>query len=207
MDVGHHHPRARLQLAHVRLCPLQVVVAPPGEGVREVGVADDLGLVLREGGGAQDVVRVDMRQNHIGNRLVRHLADGGPQGQPLFQRPAGVDHGHPLGPDHEPQIGDMAAVGGGCDLLGAAVEIDARGDLLDRECVAPGETPGGEQGPEERDRDETGAGRAPGLGQGSILRVWTDAGPMACILLNGVGRAATAGPKTGHGALPNPPAP
>src|SRR5207244_10372326 len=90
--------------------PAKVVVAALGEGARQLGMTDEIGVILAEGGSPEDVVRMDMGQDHIADRPVRAGADRRAQRAALLEAAAGIDDRYGSATDDEADIGDRVLV-------------------------------------------------------------------------------------------------
>ena len=88
----------------------QIVRPALGKSARQLGMADELGMVVTECGGAEDMVGMDMGHDHIADRQPSPGADRGPEHDPLMIAAAGVDHRHRVISDDEPDIGDFAVI-------------------------------------------------------------------------------------------------
>jgi hypothetical protein len=85
-------------------------------------MADELRLICRESGRAEDVVGMDVGQHHIADRPVRRGADRVPQALSLDGAAAGIHHHHRLVADDEADIGEPILVGRAGLLRGALMD-------------------------------------------------------------------------------------
>ena len=88
----------------------QIVRAALGKSARQLGMADELGMVVTECGGAEDMVGMDMGHDHIADRQPSPGADCGPEHDPFMIAAAGVDHRDRVISDDEPDIGDFVVI-------------------------------------------------------------------------------------------------
>src|SRR4029077_11607789 len=83
----------------------------------QLGVAYEIGMVVSEGGGAEDMVGMDVGQNHIADRQIRLVADRRPNRPSLRKAAARVDHGDRNCPDDKAYICDRVLVLGRSFLM------------------------------------------------------------------------------------------
>ena len=83
-------------------------------------MADDLGAAIGEGGGAHDVVGMDMGEDEVADRQRRRGFDRLPQQPAMRQAAARVDHRDRITAD------DEAGIGQGIEIFRRGVLIEAR---------------------------------------------------------------------------------
>ena len=157
--------------------PAEVIVAALGKGARQFGMPDEIGVVVAEGGGPEDVVGMDVGQDHISDRPIRAGADRCAQRASLREAAAGVDDRHGLIADDEADIGDRVLVRGRRLLVHSVVDKDAGRDFRHRQrggfrttCRRPEHDGDREDG---RPPDNTGERQEePGLGKGFDLALY-----------------------------------
>jgi hypothetical protein len=108
----HHDLGAIRFIAEGAAQPADVIVAALGKGARQFGVPDKIGAVVAEGRGPEDMVGMDVGQNHISDRLIRTRADRCAQPASLREAAAGVDDCHGLIANDKADIGDRVFVCG-----------------------------------------------------------------------------------------------
>ncbi len=96
-------------------------------------MADELGMVLLEDAGAEDVVGVNVGHHHIADWDARDARDVGPQALAVLEAPAGVNHGDGVPAYDEADVGDGVVVGCGSVFVQAATDEDSGGDFLEGE--------------------------------------------------------------------------
>jgi len=151
---------------------LAVELAPRGERLGELGVTDEDRLVLYERPRPEDVIRVDMGQDHVGDRLLRALDDLGAQPLAVGEAAARFRDQHAVPADEEADIGDrIGVVGRGVGDQALAHE-QAGADLLHRERVR-----GPAEGRQAAQAEAGEQGMAPRQGAPGAERLpWMDGG-------------------------------
>ena len=101
------------------------------DGLRERSMADELRVVPCKCRAAQNVVGMDMRDDHIAYRQIGSGADGLAKREPVGKASTGVYDRDRLAANSEADIRDGILVGGGCDFGYADANEQARGHLVD----------------------------------------------------------------------------
>src|SRR5262249_54069692 len=105
--------RRRHNLAAVSLLAenaAQVVFPTLREGAGEFGMADEIGVIIAKGRGAEDMVGMDMRQDHIADPPVGSPADRRAQRRSFFEAATRIDDGDGIAADDKADVRDRVTV-------------------------------------------------------------------------------------------------
>ena len=155
----------------------QVIVAALCEGARQFDMADKIGVVVAESCGTEDVVGMDVGQDHILDWPIGERPDRGAQLATLPSAAARIDHRHGVVSDNEADIGNCVIIRRSGLLMHPVVDKDPRGDFADRQpssFAAIERRPkkdeyysGGKRRPEDAHWDRSKSGRG-----GAELEIW-----------------------------------
>ena len=120
-------------VAEGALQPAEVVIAALGEGARQLGMPDEIGVIFAKRGRPEDVVGMDVGQDHIADRPIGTRADRGAQRAALLEAAAGIDDRYRSGPDDEADIGDRVVVRRRSLLMHSVMHKDPGGNLRYRQ--------------------------------------------------------------------------
>ena len=115
------------------LQPAEVIVAALRKGARQFGMPDKIGVVVAEGSRPEDMVGMDVSQDHIADRPICLGADRCAQRAALREASAGVDDRHGLIADDKADIGDRIRICRRRLLVHSVVDKDAGRDFRHRQ--------------------------------------------------------------------------
>src|SRR6516165_3862883 len=96
-------------------------------------MSDEIGMVVAKGSGAENMIGMDMGQDHIPDRTVGARLDCRMQFVSLFGTPARIDHRYSVVSDNEADIGDLICICWRGLGVNTVVHKDPRGDLRNRQ--------------------------------------------------------------------------
>lgn len=95
-------------------------------------MAYERGLVDRERAGAEDMIGVHVRHEHVSNRTFRDAANVTPEPLPVRETAAGVDDGDGRAAYHESYVGNGVQIVRRSIFVDTATHVNAGGDLRRR---------------------------------------------------------------------------
>ena len=93
---------------------------------------DKIGMVVAEGRGTEDVVGMDVGQDHISDRPIGERPDRGAQLATLSSAAARIDHRHRVVSENEADIGDRIVIRRRGLFMHPVVHKDPCSDFSDR---------------------------------------------------------------------------
>ena len=148
------------------LCPenlhqsLAVVVPARIQRGPQAMMPEEFRLVPDEGGGPETMIGMDMRQDHVPDRLSGPLPDPRPQPVSVRQAAAGIGDENAVSASDEPDIGDPAPVDRRRFLVRRLPDEEAAAQFLQPR-IRAGETGPGDAAEAEAEHDGLAAGDAP----------------------------------------------
>ena len=109
-DVGRHDLGAVCIIAEGFMQPAQIIVAALGQCARQLGMADEIGMIVAERGGPENMIGMDVGHDHIADRQPGSRTDRRAQLGSLAIAAAGIDHRDGIVSDDKSDIGDLVVV-------------------------------------------------------------------------------------------------
>ena len=88
----------------------KIISAALGKSAGQLGMADEIGMVVAKRGGAKDMVGMDVGHDHIADRQLGARADRRAKLGPFAIAPAWVDHRDGIVSDDKTDIGDLVVI-------------------------------------------------------------------------------------------------
>jgi len=137
IDVGvvlHEHRgcdhRPRCSFTEDLIETMAVILAAFSERIRQPLMTDVCRLVGGKRSSAKNVIRVNVRQDHVADRQLRHRANRLAQPRAVLETPARIGDRDRLATDDEAYVGDRTGVRRRRLLVDAAANVNARRDFL-----------------------------------------------------------------------------
>jgi hypothetical protein len=132
-DGRRYHLAALCLIAESLAKSPQVIVAALRERAGQFGMPDKIGTVVAESCGTEDVVGMDVGQDHISDRPISERPDRGAQLATLSSAAARIYHRHGVVSENEADIGNRIAIRRRGLFMHPVVHKDPRGDFDDRQ--------------------------------------------------------------------------